>query len=113
LIAAVVSGRWRIIPDMERTLHIDSPEVDKGLRCMMRVNDVIFCTERDGRYFIDKLKPGTRKEFVTLELPRKELELIRFRVNRGEPLQDYEGLVSIPKRRSQRRPKGKSGRKRG
>jgi hypothetical protein len=66
---------------------------------MMRMNEVIFCTEREGRYFIDKPRPGKRREYDTIELPAKELEMIRYRIERGEPLQDFEGLVLRPKKR--------------
>jgi hypothetical protein len=79
------------------------------------VNNVTTCIERDGRYFIDKLKPGTRKDYVTVEIPRRELAIIRSRLERGEPLQDFEGLISLAKNRWIRghASKGSTQRKRG
>jgi hypothetical protein len=100
---SILQTQRRLGAQMERTLKIDDPEVDEGLRRMMRANNVIFCTERGGRYFIDKLCPGTRKDYVTLELPRETLERIRLRVSKYEPLQDYEGLVSIRTRRGRQK----------
>src|SRR5437660_8505624 len=77
----------------ESTIH-DIDDADVALKFILRANRATFWeTDQFGNIFIHKAKPGRGSQYERIGVPKDMLGRIGRRLEHGEPLQDFEGLL--------------------
>jgi hypothetical protein len=80
-------------------------EADLALQNVMQAYDSVFWHQDQwGDVIIHAPKKrGDHREYQTLKVDKTRLELMRYRIDKGEPLQDFEALDAVEKPKSKPR----------